>query len=216
MTPYTSFLDYVLPEVPGCTNEMAIHAIKQTVIDFCEKSLVVQADLDPITLVRGVIDYDLDPPRDTLVAKIMQAYYKNDPLEAAAPDSVASAQMYNRYFEGVQLNEGPAQFYIQKDPRTFSIFPYPKETEKLVLTMRVALKPTRSASQCDDLIFEEYAETIGNGAITRLALSPGKPYSNPNLAGAKNVMYTAGLNMARQKANRGHVRSNAQVKMRKI
>lgn len=216
MKPYTTFLDYVLPEVPGCTNDMALHAIKQTVIEFCEKSLVLEVDHDPITIVRGVIDYDLDPPRDHLVTKVMKVYYKDQPLAPISTDDVRYAQFFNKNYEDAEVQEGPPRFYTQKDARTISIFPFPKETEKLALTLRVALKPTRTASQCDDLIFEDYAEIIGHGAVTRLALSPNKPYTNVQLAGAKNVMYTAGLNVARQRISRGYVRANRQVTLRKI
>jgi len=216
MTPYTNFLDYVLPDVPGCTNDLALHAVKQTVIDFCEKSLVLEVDHYPITIVRGIIDYELDPPRDHLVTKIMKVYYKDQELAPLAIDDVRYGQFFNKNYLDAQKHEGPPRFYTQKDARTVSIFPYPKETEKLSLTLRVALKPTRTASQCDDLIFEDYAETIGHGAVTRLALSPNKPYYNVQLAGARNVMYTAGLNAARQRISRGYVRADRQVRMRKI
>lgn len=216
MTNYNAFLDYVLPEVPGATNEMALLAIKNTVIDFCEKSLILQVDHDPVTLIKGQVDYDLEPPSNTLITKIMKVFYNSYPIEPVAPDDVRVADIYNKRYPDAQPKEGPPEMYTQKDARTFSVFPFPKETEKLALTLRVALKPTRSSTQCDDLIFEEYAETIGHGAISRLAISPNKPYSNPALAGARNVLYTAGVNMARQRANRGYVRSSTQVKIRKI
>jgi hypothetical protein len=106
--------------------------------------------------------------------------------------------------------------YTQKNARTFSIYPVPKTTERLAITLRVALKPTRTATQVDDLIFEEYAETIGNGAVARLCLSPKKPYTNPQIAAAKQALYTQGLNVARQRANRGYVRAQEQVVLRKI
>lgn len=216
MKPYTAFLDYVLPDLPGCSNDVAVHAIKQTVIDFCEKSMILEVDHDPITIVRGVTDYDLDPPTNTLVTKVMKVYYKDQELVPIATDDVRYGQFFNKNYQGAEIQEGTPRFYAQKDARTISIFPTPKETEKLVLTLRVALKPTRSASQCDDLIFEDYAEIIGHGAVTRLALSPSKPYTNVQLAGARNVMYTAGLNVARQRSSKGYVRANRQVRLRKI
>lgn len=216
MTPYTDFLDYVLPDVPGCTNEIATLAIKNTVIEFCEKSLILQVDHDPVTIVKGIVDYDLYPPKDHLITRIMKMFYRDYEIQPTSPDDILSASLYNKNYPNAQPTEGPPTLYTQKDARTFSIFPYPKETEKLALTLRVALKPTRSATQCNDLIFEEYAETIGHGAVSRLALSPGKPYSGPQLAGARNVLYTAGINMARQRANKGYVRSETQVRVRKI
>jgi hypothetical protein len=216
MTPYTAFLDYVLPDAPGCTNELAVHAIKNTVIEFCEKSLILQVDHDPVTIVAGQVDYDLEPPRDTLIVKIQKVFYKEYEIEPMSPDEVMSASLYNRNFPDANPEKGPPKLYTQKDARTFSVYPVPQDTERLALTLRVALKPTRSATQIDDLIFEEYAETIGNGAISRLCLSPKKPYTNPQIAAIKQAQFAAGLNVARQRANRGYVRSKEQVVLRKI
>lgn len=215
MTPYTSFLDYVLPHVPGCTPEMATLEIKNTCIDFCEKSLILQVDADPITAIAGIMDYDLEPPRDHLVTKIMKVWYKGQELDGESPDEIKTPSVYNQN-SGYLVNRGDPRFYLQKDARTFSLYPIPQETARLAVTMRVALKPTRSATQVDDLIFEEYAETIGAGAVSRLALSPNKPYSNRQLAADKNGQYVAGLNVARDRAQKGYVRASRHVKMRRI
>lgn len=215
MTPHSKFLDYVLPHVPGCTEEMALLEIKNTIIDFCEKSLIIQTDLDPITVVNNTTDYDLEPPRDRLVVKIMSAWFKNQPLDATAPDEVNTPSIYNQ-LSGAPVNKGDPRIYIQKDARTFSVYPIPDKTSANAITMRAALKPTRSATTIDDLIYEEYAETVGRGAVTRLALSPGKPYSDDKLAAVSNSLYVAGLNVARDRAQKGYVRASKQVKLRRI
>jgi hypothetical protein len=214
-TAHTAFLDYVLPHVPGCTNEMALLEIKNTIIDFCEKSLILQVDHDPLTAISGTMDYDFEPPRDYLVTKIMKLWYKGQELDAESPDEINTPSIYNQS-SGHTVNRGDPRFYIQKDARSFTVYPVPSETTRLSLTMRVALKPTRSAQTIDDLIFEEYAEIIGHGAITRLALSPGKPYTNPQLATARFGLYAAGLNVARDRAQKGYVRQSKHVKMRRI
>jgi hypothetical protein len=211
------FYPFILPEVLGCPEPVVDHALVSTMIDFCEKTLVHQVDLDPITVVRGIIDYELDPPiNQTLITRVMKVFYKDTELTAVAPDDVRVAQLYNKYFEGVQPQEGTPRMYVQKDPRTISIFPFPQETERLALTLRAALKPTRSATQFDDILYEEYAETIGHGTVSRLAMQSGKTYTDLKLAGLKNVLYTAGVNVARQRASRGSTRANQQVRMRKI
>jgi len=215
MTAHTAFLDYVLPHVPGCTNEMALLEIKNTIIDFCEKSLILQVDHDPVTVIANIQDYDLEPPKDRLVIKILKAWYKGVLLDPTAPDEVPTPSMYNQN-SGYVVQRGDPRVYIQKDARSYSLYPIPGETAKLALTMRVALKPTRSATSIDDFIFEEYAETIGHGAIARLALSPGKPYSDVKLAAANNGLYLAGVNVARDRAQKGYVRASRHVKIRRI
>jgi hypothetical protein len=215
MTAHTAFLDYVLPQVPGATNEMALLEIKNTIIDFCEKSLILQTDLDPITTIPNISDYDLEPPKDRLVVKIMKMWFKGVNLDPRSLDEIYTPSAFNTS-SGALVERSDPRFYYQKDARTFSVYPIPNVKDVSSLTLRVALKPTRSATTIDDLIYEEYAETIGHGAITRLALSPDKPYSNAQLAVARNALYIAGLNVARIRAQDGYVRASKQVRIRRI
>lgn len=213
---YEAFLDYVLPHVPGCTNEMAIHEIRNTAIEFCEKSMILQRDHDPVTIVKGTVDYDFEPPTGYLVTKIIKAWYKTKELTPLAPDEINKAEVYNRMFTGADVGQTDPRNILQKDERTYTVYPVPMETAPMSLTMRVALKPTRASTTIDDVIFEDYAEIIGAGAKARLMMSPGKPYSNPQGAVAHLGMYQSGLNVARQRAVHGYVRGDLKVKLRRI
>lgn len=214
--PYTAFLDYVMPHVPGCTNEMALHEIKNTVIDFCEKSMILQRDHDPVTILKGQTDYDLEPPTGYLVTKIMKAWYKTKELTPLAPDQVSRPEYYNSGFVGADKGVSDPRNIIQKDERTYTLHPIPMESASNALTMRIALKPSRASTTIDDVIFEDYAEVIGAGAKARLMISPGKPYSNPQGAVALLGLYQSGLNVARQRAVRGYMRTDARVTLRRI
>ena len=103
--------------------------------------------------------------------------------------------------------------WSHKDERTFSVFPVPKVAESNAITIRAALKPTRASSSCDDVLFEDYVEYLAAGAKARLMLQPNKAYTNPNLVVTQNQLYMQGVNMARQRASRGHTRANLRVKM---
>ena len=212
---HTAFLDYVMPDVPGCTNAMALLAIKNTIIDFCEKSLILQQDHDPVTAAKGVVDYDLEPPSGYLVVKIMNAWYKGQKLDPLSPDQIQTPSVYNQN-SGDLVNKGDPRFYLQKEARAFSLYPIPAETVPLSVTMRIALKPNRTLNTIEDVIFDDYAEIIGYGAVSRMALSPGKPFSNRQLAADKQSLYIAGLNVARDRAQNGYVRSSKHVRMRRI
>lgn len=215
MKNHTDFLDYVMPHVPGATVEMALLEIKNTIIDFCEKSLILQESLDPVAAVQNIMDYDLEPPKDRLVVKIIKAWFKGVELTPVSVDEIHSPSWYNQNADYVVLKQDPTMI-TQKDTETFSVYPIPGKTEANVMTLRVALKPTRSTNSIDDFVYENYAETIGHGAIARLSLSPDKPYTNPQMAVARNALYMAGLNVARDRANKSNVRVNKSVKMRRI
>jgi len=217
MASYDLFLPYVLPDAPGCPEIAATQAIRSAAIDFCERSLILQRDHDPVTVVKNVIDYDFDPPiTGTLVTKLMRAWFERDELEVVAPDMVSDPTVYNATFSNANPMTGKTKQIIQKDERTFSVFPKPDATYANVLTMRVALKPTRTSTTCEDVLFEDYAEFIAHGAKARLCMTPGKSYTNPEVAALGNVMFMQGINRALQRAVRGHTRSSLSVRMRPL
>jgi len=216
MKSHDDFLDYVMPHVPGCTVNMALHEIKNTIIDFCEKSLILQETLDPVTVISNIQDYDFEPSRDRVVVKILTGWYKNRKLIPKGTDEINDPSVFSSVINDVEPERGDPRIVTQKDPRTYTLYPAPEDTVANAVTLRVACKPTRSASTIDDFIYEDYADTIGHGAISRLALSMDKPYYNDRLAVARDALYRAGLNVARDRALKSFVRTVKQVKIRRI
>ena len=211
MASYEAFLSRVLPEVTGCPEIVAVQAIKDACIEFCEKSHVYQVDLDAVTTVNGLGEYDLEPPTGYVVARLMNVWFGNDKLAPAAPDMIRVPDAYRQ-----TAGQSNPKFYFQKTAKTVSVLPVPDKTTVSALTIRASLKPTRASESIDDEIFEEYAEIVSHGAKYRLMLSPGKPYSNQAAAVIEKGLFDAGINKARLRANTGYVRSNMSVKLRRI
>jgi hypothetical protein len=211
MATTSNFYQYVLPDVSGCPEISADIAIRAAVIEFCEKSLVLQRDHDPLQVVAGIIDYDLEPATDNLVTKIMRVWFKDVELIPIAPDNVARAEIYNSAFTGANVSQSDPRFYLQKDARTLTIYPIPKATVSNALTIRVAYKPTRTAKVIDDFLFEDYAETIAHGAKFRLLSMASKPWTNGPAAAAAMALFNSGVNVARQRASRGNSRADVRV-----
>lgn len=216
MTEYEAFLPYVLPDAPGCPEVVAIQAIRNAAIEFCEKSLVIVRDHEPITVVTGVVDYDLEPPTDMLVTKVMQAWMENNPIEPMFPDIVREAAVYNRLFSSYNSAPSRPTSYLQKDERTISIWPRPDKKYVNGLTLRVALKPTRSSDSVEDVVFEDYAEVVAAGALSKLMMSNNRPFTNLPLSTARRNEFLIGMNTARSRSVHGHTRSNLSVRMRRI
>lgn len=217
MTSYDDFLSRVLPEVPGCPELAAIQAVKDTVIQFAERTLIHQVDHDPVSTVAKIADYDLDAPvSGTKIIKIMKLWYSGTPIDPAAPDDVNDPTVYNQRVGDYQTQYGTPRTYLQKDPSTFSLFPIPEKSLLNAVTIRVALAPLRNSVECDDIFYEYWVEPIAAGAVARLQMSQNKAYSNPRLAQASMAEYMVGINEARQKASRGYTRANLTVKMRRI
>lgn len=216
MAAYEDFLPYVLPDAPGAAELVVIQAIRNACIEFCEKSLVLTRDHDPITVVQNTVDYDLEPPDGYIVVKVQKAWLENNPLDPLAPDFVREAATYNRLFSSYESTPSTPQRFLQKDERSISLWPVPDKKYQNGLTLRVALKPTRASTEIEDVVFEDYAETIAHGALYRLMMSAGKPYSNEKMAAVEKALFEQGINVARSRAAHGHVRTSLSVQMRKI
>ena len=216
MASLSDFYPYVMIDVPGCPEVVVDTALRSSMIEFCEKSLAVQRDLDPVTVVAGTLDYDLEPPTDQKVVKLLRVWYKTTELTPTAPDDVTKPEVYNRLFSGANTTGAEPRTYVQKDDITFSVYPLPLETAANALTIRAALKPSRSATTFEDVLFEDYAEVIANGAKYRLLGMPGKPWMSGPAAAAAMTMFISGMNVARLRAIKGGTRANLQVAMRSI
>ena len=68
---YESLLPSILPIVSGCPDTLVENNIRSAVIELCEKASVYQAELDPLTTVGNIYEYDLEPPSGTTVQKIL-------------------------------------------------------------------------------------------------------------------------------------------------
>lgn len=213
---YEDFFPNILPEVPGAAEMLVANAVRNAVIEFCEKSLVLQRDHDPVTLKTGVVDYDLEPPKGYIVVKVMKAWLENTPLDPIAPDFVREAAVYNRLFSSYQSANSTPRAYLQKDERSVSVWNPPEKDYPNGLTMRVALKPARASDSVENVILEDYAEVIASGALYRLMMSAGKPYTNAEMAAVHKGLFEQGINVARSRALHGQVRSNLSVKLRRI
>lgn len=214
---YEEFFSWVLPEVNGCPEITAIQAIRDTVISFCELTRIHQADHDPINVIAKTSDYDLESPvSGTRIVQVMNAWYKGTKLDPAAPDDVNDPSVYNQHIGGVTVSYATPQYFIQKDSDTISLLPIPDQSLASAITMRVALVPLRNSTSCADFLFEQWVEPISAGAVAKLQVSSGKPYSNPQAAQINQGRFMQGVNAARQRAVRGYNRSSLSVQLRKI
>lgn len=212
MKAYDEFLPYVLTDCPGVADIAAMGAISSAAIEFCERSLALVREHDPISVRANVSDYDLSPPTQHLVCRVMKAWYRTRVLVPTAPDDMDDPGPYNP----AQSSGSTPTHFIQKDERTISLWRVPGADEANAVTLRVALKPTRAATSVDDVLFEDYVEVIASGAKASLQIVPGKTYSNPQMAAINQGAFTAGINAAMVKANKGHTRANLSVRMRRL
>ena len=159
MASYESLIKEILPYVPGCPDSVVESNLRAATIEFCEKTKAFVQDLDPITTISGIYEYDLEPPADTAVHKIMWALYNGDALE---PISTTLLEERKPKWREASYY-GTPQYFVKQSRTLFYLVPVPNETTANSTRLRVQLKPLHKPLY--DVSFESIEK------ITQMAFS---------------------------------------------
>jgi hypothetical protein len=206
--PLTDFLTRLNPMVPGCPEPVALQALLDTAVDFCDRTMVVQHTTDPTPVVPGVATYDLDTPSGTTPARVLAAWYDGARLDLAPLQTVTA-----RSALGAADALGTPRAAYVLEPATVRLFPAPDTTQVGTLQVRVATRPLRAARHVDDALFDDWVEAIVGGALARLAIMPGMSFSNPDMAVYGAGLFGAGVSAAKLEARKGRVVGDVHVRL---
>lgn len=213
MTPvsYESFLPHVLPYVRHCFDEQAIIAIRNACVDFCRESLVLQEDIDPISVSAGEGTYEIDVPTGYVLGQVLALYYVGKRLERKS--QLELEKLYSRDW---QMLSGTPQVFTQFNQDEVTVALRPSESVKSALTGRISLVPTRLSSRVDGVLLERYLDDIAAGAIARLLLTPEQPYTDFKSAAAYGAKFKSGCAAARSFVNGGMNHAPMRVRYQRI
>jgi hypothetical protein len=204
MATLAEFLPHLLPLVPGCPQPLAETTLRGVLLDFCSFAPVVQELLEPIDVVAGQAEYDIDLLYGVNVTQVLEAYYLNAPVAVIRR-------------EDDQRAPGSAPYALrQAAGNTFTLLPTPGTDAAAALVLRVATRPSHLAGSVDDLLLHDYGYELGCGAAARLQLIPGQPFSDPQLAVINQGIYTAARTNARIRADASFGRSSNRVQPRQF
>lgn len=212
MTDFTAFLPEVLPFVHDCPQIAAISALRAATIEFCEKSLYWQLDLDLLDIDAGDANYQIPVPDGAALISVMGAWYDGRQLEPKGPDELA------RMFRGHDWRTmgGMPKFFTQITPTEVLLCPVPTSDIPDIVGMRVALAPTRDATSVDDSVYQRHLETIAKGARARLYATPGQPYYDMQMSMAYQKEFMSGIGEAKIQVNKGMTRTSNRIEFRKF
>jgi hypothetical protein len=202
MASLADFMPYVLPLVPGCPQPLAELTLRGVAQDFCTYAPVAQQELDPVDLIAGQAQYDLDLVFGVNVTVILEARYEGQRMQVLRnTDDVRDGW------------EAPLALRQAAD-NTFTVYPTPTQDYPGALVLRVATRPAASTSTLDPVLLDDYGYEIGCGTAARLMLMPGQLFSNPQLAPTYQAIYIAARTNARIRAEAGFGLSSNRVRPR--
>lgn len=175
--------------VPGCPDSLIESNIRSAVIEFCEKSGAYQLELDPVTTVANIFEYDLEPPSGTVVHKIMWVVHEGKDLEPISTNLLEQRLPKWRDAD----HAGTPQYYVKNSQSVFWLVPTPETTKASSTILRAQLKPTHTSNACDDDIMSDYREAIINGALFRLLRLPSKDWTDLGAAQVYGSLFAQGI-----------------------
>jgi hypothetical protein len=181
---YSDFSLYVRPEVQGAPDFLIERSVRDSAIDFCSRTDIYIPEPEFITIIAGVNEYAVSLPSGTELNHILDIF--ND---KAALTPISYSQLLLRL--GDENTRGTPAYYAQRDNADFYLAPIPAAVESFRVLYSV--KPTSSSSSIPDSVGKEHRETIAHGALYRLQMMSGQPWSNPNAAGVNKQLFERGV-----------------------
>ena len=205
-TTFISMLDDVMPDLNGCSTDMAINALRNTCIELYQKSWIKTATLTPIAVVAGTSSYAITPPTNTRVVGIKEVYFNGTALAPIAGTEATNAS------HDWTADSGEVAGYMFLDGGTLRLYRIP--TIAGVLSATVITVPTKTATEIDTFIYDQYSEAIAAGAKARIMSIPHKPYSDAGTALTYRMQFAAAVKDARWRAYKAGTSSEIQVQLR--
>ena len=210
MASFSSLVKEVIPYVPGCPDSLIEQHLRSATIELCEKSKAYVLDLDPITSISGVYEYDFDQPTGTDVYQILWAIYDGEDLDPISPRSL------ELNYPDWRDKSGTPNVFLQKNPNTFWLIPVPGATKTNAIQLSVALKPTRSSNNIDTTFANDYRDGIVYGTLYRLLRMPAREWSDPAAAGDYLSLFNEEVKQAELRARAGDMGVRRLVKYKGV
>ena len=196
---FETLLPDLIPMVPGAPDSLIISQIRAAAIDFCEKSEVYNVDLERLTTIPNIFEYELPLPKHTTCHRIMQVAYQGRDLEPI------SNLLLDQRKPDWRNKTGTPEYFVKQRSNYIWLAPVPSQLEPISTHVRACLKPVHDAQGIVDWMMNDYRDDIVNGTLFRLLRMPSKAWSDEIRSGANKAapsnmygaLYQEGINAAK-------------------
>jgi len=209
---YDVFLSEVIPYVRDVPEMVALQAVRNAAIQFCEMTRVLQLNLEPMDVTQSVSKYEFDPPIGYKIVDIMEAWFGDQLL---IPKPVEELTRIYRTSNWNTLDGNP-YYYFRDRTQEVQLVPMPKVTETGKLKIRASISPVRASTTVDGELYERYFEHIAMGARARLCDTPNQPYYDPKSAQTYLKRFSDAMTHTRTSVAKGLTRSAVQIEFQRF
>jgi len=214
---FSSLVPRLQPSVPGCPHQTVVQYIRDAAIKACEKTLAYRYQQPVFNLTPGTYVYTFRKPADTQVHAVFITLMNNEPLEVLPLDKALA--LYPAWADKYTTSASIAEFgseprsITQISPNEFAVLPLPDAERTYAVRMFYALRPTRSATDIDEVIFDDLEDVIMHGALQQLLVLPDASWSDRELAAYHAKQFLSQTAERRARANLSNSRGMMRVQM---
>lgn len=201
--PFTTLYPELQLHLPGCSEPLMYSAVIAASLDFCERSLMWWNENPPVLCPAGSGLSLIPVPAGANNAATREVYVDGIPIPA-----LNTLSLNNTYQNWMTATGYPRGFIIEGN--YFRLIP--TNSVDVQVSCRVAYKPSRSAVDMQDWMYEDWWEVLKAGVLARLLIIPGQTWTNPGLSAMYRKEFDVGCREAKIEANKN--RANATLRVR--
>lgn len=201
MSDPVAWADYIPSihiHVAHCPQPVMLDKLREAAKAFCTDSKIWQETLDGVYVSTSERAIEVEHPEGTRVIAPLDCYFGTDPLVATTPHKLAQ-----HYSENWREESGQPKYITMDSPDIIRLCPHP-ETDG-TLTPRAVLAPTLDSTEGPGWLYEDYRDALVHGALARLMVLPGNPWTNPQLAEYHGERFKFHVGQAFARQSRGFV-----------
>lgn len=203
MKLWSAFLPEILTVAIGCPIPLAEAKLRQAAIEFFQRTRAWVEWLDPVTSIEGSIEYDLDLPTGSDVARVEKSTVDGKPIGIAS--------YYDAPYDWTRLDLA-SQGLVSRDLKTFRLGQ--AVAAGLTIQVQVALTPSRTSTGIPDDLYDKYVDDIVHGARYRVLMTPDTPFYKPDLAGIEKALFEAAIGANAVDAWRGQTANTPRARVK--
>jgi hypothetical protein len=201
---YTPATSRVLPGV----HEYAYTKAPSTDVCAVFRALVNDCPLEVLSLEAALDRY---PEWADLYSGVSVADLWSETPPASWGDKVYNEDLFNEGSafvlpEAVVAAAAQPRIFTQLNPDKYVILPLPDNDEVYTLRIFLALKPSRTATDMDEGVFNDLEDAILHAALQETLVMPNVAWSDRQLATYHAKQYLAAVSERRARANHGNAR----------
>lgn len=200
MAEFRDLFNQVLPDLPQVPEPLVTRAIRNAVIQLCERTRVLRETLPAIDVEADQAEYSIAPSQSHhALVHARNVLFDEKPVERKTQDQLdlewSEAQdrfsylFYHRHAytgydadDWTQASSAQPRYYFEKRPAKIRLVATPSTAITGGLVVTIAVKPQRDATTVEDWLLEDYFREIARGALAELFAIPKKDWTEPQLA----------------------------------